>query len=295
MPYWAGLHTTTPRDRIVSWEGYYKIVDMQEQLLRTAGKKAVVWQRLSAGEKCPCMRNDMPMNPHSICYGTGIVGGYKQFNRREIYVYRSGSNEIKIWDEYNNSVQVLSGAVVESDWIDGNSGINVTGDMEWDVKKEGSVSVWVSFNGISWEEVLVGRKFSFPVERFKLRLTNIDSRFEILRIRLSRDSNNWWYFAENPPLRMEQLFRWGIDMQPFDVRVWTIIDEEKGLVLRTGDLLHWLEGYYAGYRYSVVNNRVTQFVREVDAGVADSNSSGILTQILGMRKVKSAEQDYRVW
>jgi hypothetical protein len=295
MPYWAGLHTTTPRDRIVNWEGYYRIVDMQEQLLKTAGKKAVVWQRLSAGEKCPCMRNDMPMNPHSICYGTGIVGGYRQFNRREIYVYRSGSNEIKIWDEYNNSVQVLSGAVVESDWIDGNSGINVVGDMEWDVKKEGSVSIWISFSGISWEEVIAGRKFSFPVERFKLRLMNIDSRFEILRIRLSRDSDNWWYFAENPPLRMEQLFRWGIDVQPFDIRVWTIIDEKKGLVLRTGDLLHWLEGYYAGYRYSVVNNRVTQFVREADAGVADSNGSGILTQILGMRKVKSAEQDYRVW
>jgi hypothetical protein len=293
--YWSGLHTITPRDRVVSWDGYGKIVDMQEKLLRTAGKKAVVWQRLSAGVKCPCMRNDMPMNPHSICYGTGIVGGYKQFNSREIYVYKSGVDEIKIWDEYNNVVQVLNGTVMESDWIDGKSGINVVSNMSWQVKKEGSIEIWISFNDVNWELLEEGKEFKFPVERFKLRLLDVDNKFEILRIRLNKEANNWWYFAENPPLRMEQLFRWGIDVQPFDIRVWTIIDESKGLVFRTGDVVLWLEGYYAGYRYSIVNNRVTQFVREADTGVADSNSSGILTQIMGMRKVKVAEQDYRIW
>lgn len=295
MPYWSGLHSVTPRDRIVSWNGYDRVVEMQEQLLKTAGKKAVVWQRIDIGERCPCARGGMPMSPHSICYGTGIVGGYVQFNRREVYVYRSSDSEVKVWDMFNNVVQVLniSGGSVESDWIDGRGGVLVADFLGYNLYKRGSAEVLISVDGVNWVN-LENENVIFPVDRFKVKLNNITSQFEVLRLRISKEKENWWYFAENPPLRMEQLFRWGIDVQPFDVRVWTIIDEKKGLVFRTGDLILWLEGYYAGYRYSVVNNRVTQFVRERDYGI-DSDSSGILTQVLGMRKVKSAEQDYRVW
>lgn len=288
MSWWSGIHTRSPRDRFVSWNSYSKIVEMQNELLKAGGKKALYWQRRKSGEVCPCARNGMPQSPHSICYGTGIVGGFRLYNSREIYLYRVDNN-IKVWSDEKGIVETypIVANMIETDWYDGNT-FDFVGKIESVVYK-GGTRVEFSSDGINWFDT---NNFNLPVDQFKIKLSNIDTLFEVCRIRIKEKNDNWMYFAENPPLRMEQLFRWGIDMQPFDVRVWTISDN---VIIRTGDVIKWLEGYYAGERYTVVNARVTQFVREKDNNTPDLDSSNVLTQILGMRKVKSAEELFRIW
>lgn len=287
MGWWGGRNTERVRDRIVGWGGYEKIVKMQEELLLGGGKKAILWQRRESGEKCLCMRGGLPQSPHSVCYGTGIVGGYRQINSREIYLYRD-NNKIRVYsDEKGSEEYLIVGNSVETDWFDGRTEGGFVGSVEFVVYRGGGTVVEFSIDGIEWRGEL-----ELPVERFKIRLRDIDNVFEICRVRIKERKDNWMYFAENPPLRMEQLFRWGVDVQPFDVRVWTISDR---VMLKTGDVIRWLEGYYEGLRYSIVNVRVTQFVRERDMKEPDRGSSNVLTQVVGARKIKSSEELFRLW
>lgn len=300
MSWWSGVHTNSIRDRFIVWDSYDKLREMQLLLLKSGAKKARWWSLLYQGVLCPCAKenNGVPQNPHYLCYGTGVLGGYHLFGTYEWMITRdfvTGSNGLMAID-INKGVVINTGGTISdnqivSDWIDA-QGYRSTGfvQAQYDLYRDNAGKVEFTTSGDAWQDALY-----FPCSSFRVRVTGQDvvSRFRYLRLRVFERDDAWVYLSETPPLRLEQIFRWGIDTQPFDVRVWTIMDGDA--VLKTGDIIEWLEGAWTGMRYTVVNNKISQMPLLEDTFRPSVVAFKVLSQVLSMRKVKASEQDAQVW
>jgi len=300
MGWWSGIDTVSPRDRFVTWDTYSKIRDLQLSLLKATAKKAYWWSLLYQGVCCSCSKESegVPENPHDLCYGTGIVGGYHLFGTHEWIVtldFVTGSGLLMVVDVNKGVIVSVGGSVsddeIVSDWIDvSDLSLSDFAPMQYRLYRADIGTVQFSYIGDFWEDSLY-----LPHDKFRVRIvgTNVKRKFRSLRLRVVDRAAPWVYLSETPPLRLEQLFRWGIDTQPFDVRVWTILDGDA--LLKTGDIVEWLEGAWSGMRYTVVSNKISQFPVVSDASVPETSSFKLLSQVLSMRKVKVSEQDGRVW
>jgi len=286
MSWWGGRdqNTDTVRDWFVTFGAFQKVTEMQYNLLTAAGKKCELWFRnLSTTEKCPCNTNNTPLNPHYICYGTGYVGGYSKYGYREWTIYRKSNTILRFFDGTNAYDMTIAGNAVTTNDIVGTN--PVIAPMLSDTYGAG-MTVKYSIDNTNWTDTL-----NLPVAKFKIRISNISALFEASRFRVKTTATPWIYLSENPPTRFEQLFKQGLDSTPFDIRTWTIGDFR----LYSGDVIKWLEGQYVDQRYTMVNTRPTQFVKDYDEQVADRYSSDLLSQIATMRKVKQSEQLGRIW
>jgi len=280
--WWSGKDTPSIRDRFLSFNSFDKIRGMQEELLNAGGKKCHVWFRVYTHGSCTCVEEDgQAKSNHPVCYGTGFIGGYEKYGYDTFVVYRKDSNTLRVvGDGVDETVPILSNQV-EFDWIQAKD--EYGGDVEYKLEgKRSRATVEFSSNGVDWSGTL-----TFPVQtgQFKVRITSIDGFLESLRFRVKKVDDVFIRLSENPPRRLEQLLREGLIQEPFDIRAWTI---SRDFIITSGDIIEWIEGVWTGERYIATTLTQSQFV-------LDAEQSSFLTQILGMRKIRSVEQLYRVW
>ncbi len=279
MSWWAGLHTPFLRERFVGWNAYQKMLDMQKQLLITGAKRAKLWTKLWTGEKCICVVDDQQQTPHHICYGTGWVGGYKEYGWREWLIYKKSDllyRFISAVGSYDVAPQVVGDVhTVVSDWI-------LADDLLPSVIKNMSylrnITVSYSVNDTAWVDSI-----QFPVTRFKIKIVGRAVDMEVIRVR-GQEGVEEVLFSEAPPRKFEEWIRSGMHSEIVDIRCWTINEP----LIFTGDIVEWLEGHWIGERYVVVDLKASQF------RTSDTESS-ILTQFTGMRHAENYQQTGRVW
>ncbi len=288
MDIWSGRDSETIRDIFVNLDVYSKIKNMQTHLLLAGAKKAQLWYRMFEDEEnyslCPCVKDSpstLPQKPHSICYGTGIVGGYRKYGYKELIVYRKNAQEVLNIDDYKTNYDIdIVGNTIETDWIDLDQDIIAGTKIIYYNYGNTMSKVLFSTDGANWRQELA----LYPASKFKIRITDIDNLFECVRFRIQVKPQPFILLSERPPSRLIALIREGLKENPFDIECWTI----GSSVLYSGDLIRWMEGYYKGQFYSVSSVRVSQFVRTAD-------ESETLTQVLGMRRILPAEQLSRIW
>ena len=281
--YWGGRDSATPKERILSYNGYDKIKDMQTALLKTGAKRALLWTRYYDADNiqvCPCTNSEgLPQSPHSICYATGIVGGYRRWGYQEWIIYRTDSTHLIVYDYSTGTTFPIRGNTIISDWLI--VADNATSDALIEVYMYGHTAsvVKYSIDGNNWVDNLV-----ILPPKFKIEISNIDSLFESLRIAIKISDENYIYLSESPPERMEELLRHGMDSSSFEIRCWTVLDK----ILRTGDVIKWTEGRFNGQLYTLVPMRVSQLPNS-------ESTSDMLSQFVGMRRVKLGEQLAKLW
>lgn len=288
MAFWGGRSSvcdeaiTTPRSRVLSFRSYDKILNMQTELISVGGKRVSLWMRDWSGEVCPCVKENQPASPHSICWGTGWAGGYKKFGYREWSVYRKGITLYRFVDESQNNYDIVPTVVgnqhiVTTGWI---SGADLTGPLLSDGKRRG-LTIEFSLDDLVWTASL-----GLPVVQFKMRVTADDNTdFEIMRVR-GRElvGDNYILLSEVPPRRLKELERAGVKESIVDIRCWTLGTP----FLYTGDMIQWEKGHALGDRYVVVDKKISQMRR------SDTELKTI-TQVLGMRFIRTPQQLARVW
>lgn len=263
MSYWSGYSTKWARDRIIGWDGVAKIKAMQRELLVAGAKSAKVWKRMWSGVRCSCVMSERPVKPHMVCYGTGVVVGFRQIGYDDIVIWREFDREdvravigdreigISVVNLGNRDVSVVT------EWIDGQGWV---GELNWFRNKNwGSVEITV--DDAEWFEV---NSLVLPVERFKVRINGNDN-FGFFRAKVrKKNEQELWLISEIPVRRLEELLRWARAEVTGDVSAWCLADEPE---LWTGDLIEWTEGKFMNKRFKVVDRVMTQFKMNEDVSV----------------------------
>lgn len=280
MSYWSGYSTKYARDKITGCDSVAQIKAMQRELLIAGAKSAKVWKRIWSGVKCSCVMSERPVRPHMVCYGTGIVVGFRQLGYEDIVVWRDFDSSV-VSGVVNNSVLNVSvvdlgggNVQVVTDWI---SGSDWSGELQWFRNKNWG-SVEVSIDDMNWFNV---NELVLPVDKFKIRISgNVDFGFFRAKVR-KRGENELWLISEQPVRRLEELLRWARAEVTGDVSAWCLADEPE---LWTGDLLEWTEGRFVSKRFKVVDRVMTQFK-------VDDNSSEPITQRITLKYVTPGSQE----
>lgn len=279
MTWWAGASTAHVRDRIVGWGGLQKIQGMQEELLMAGGKRSRFWQRLWAGSLCPCVKENQPQVPHSICYGTGWVGGYKEYGWREWLIYRKSALLYGVITP-EGSYDIIPTVVGTQHTVTTNyiPGTMLTAGLVKSNQARTGITITYSVNSTVWTPTLTG-----PVTQFKIRIVAEERNIEIVRVR-GKESADEILISEQPPRRVAELLKWGLEDKVGDIRCWTIAQP----VLYSGDIVEWKEGQWDGQRYTIVDKKASQFRKT-------ATESEAITQLLSMRKADLSQQIGRIW
>lgn len=279
MSWWGGLHTPYLRERFVGWNAYQKMLDMQKQLLITGAKRAKLWTKLWNGEKCICVEDEQQQTPHHVCYGTGWVGGYKEYGWREWLIYKKSATLYRFISDvgsYDIVPQVNADIhTVISNWIPAD---DLLLSIVKSMFKLRNLEIYFSVDGINWVSSV-----QFPVAEFKIKVVGKAFDMEVIRVR-GKEGVDEVLFSEAPPRKFEEWIRSGMHSETVDIRCWTINEP----LIFTGDIVEWLEGHWIGERYAIVDLKASQF------RTSDTESS-VLTQFTGMRHIETYQQTGRIW
>ncbi len=279
MSFWTGRKEdggiSRARDKMLSFGARERILDLQDELLTAGGKKVFLWLRRWTGEFCVCNKQGQVISPHSICWGTGLVGGYRKYGFIDWIIYKKTDLKYGVITPILDYEVSMVNNQVTTNWINGTGFI---GDVTKNVLRR-DIQVQYTVDDLIWSDNL-----TLPQTQFKIRI-NINDDFEIIRVRGAKiNHKDYILMSEVPPRRLMELQPSGLKDLVADIRGWTL----SSPYLSTGDVIEWREGSWKNKRYTIVDRKVSQLK-------INENESSTVSQILGMRQLEQFHQIGRIW
>jgi hypothetical protein len=187
--------------------------ERQRYTLETVGEHVHLFSQKQIGDKCSCIREDIPKGDCWVCYGTGWVGGYDKYGYNTILVgWHTKNLKMSNIEQdvgiYPLSLKLTHGALdgfIETDWYGMQSPIEFdsykfqsyrNGDKAWITPycQFGSENTWSEFTALE-DRIKDQTKVKFRFEFKKLKNVR-PPLFELLRFR--------YKWMEDPIIKIEK-------------------------------------------------------------------------------------------